>query len=779
MSTRRIALIYDDTSRPETTGNYCLRALQGLGQVKHFLPSEGERIPRQDFDLYLQIDDGLESRLPAALRPCTWWAIDTHLNFDWCLTKARDFDYVFAAQRDGAERLRREGIASAVWLPLACDPAIHRKHDVPKSTDVCFVGNIFPGERAELLRLLQEQFPSHFVGRLYFEEMARAYSASRTVFNRSVRNDVNMRVFEALACGSLLVTNDLSDNGQARLFRDGVHLATYRSAEEVLDKVRFYLEHTKERERIEAAGCEEVLARHSYRHRMESILASVEKSKRTVSLPQQPAVASSPASPVSALDEVPRSDDDPRDGFYFEFARPELLALIQPSARKVLDIGCGAGRLGEAIKSRQPAEVVGIEYDEAAARTARQRLDRVLAGDVEQMQPDFAPGTFDVVLCGDVLEHLREPARLLSRARDWLRPGGQLIASIPNVRHHSVVTSLLGGNWTYEAAGLLDRTHLQFFTRRGIEDLFRLAGFVIRQWQVVSGPGYEEWDRRGRPGEIRAGRLHIGGVPSEEAEQFYVYQYLVIAEPARPTKPPSAVPPPPSHPVRGQGQTPTVLGRGRGPMCFTQDFIRDFEQFDFFGEPFAFVRYGDGERAICMGKPVETGDGWSYRGGQSRFADELNASLQVALPDFYYGISDGCCDQPARDWYLQQLRVPLEQVTFANIFVNWNYRRFRQLDLRGTVIVASQGGDFTVPEDMFTQPFDIDALVTQLLAVDCPILVAAGPASGIIIQKYWQRANRKQTIVDVGSAIDERTKGIKTRNYQQAGTRTAELICRW
>src|SRR5712692_8647570 len=102
MSIQRVAIIYNDKPRPETTGLYCRRALGTLVEVEHFLPSELGTIPRQGFDLYLNIDDGLQQRLPADLRPCAWWAIDTHLDFDWCLEKAGDFDVVFAAQRDGA-----------------------------------------------------------------------------------------------------------------------------------------------------------------------------------------------------------------------------------------------------------------------------------------------------------------------------------------------------------------------------------------------------------------------------------------------------------------------------------------------------------------------------------------------------------------------------------------------------------------------------------------------------------------------------------------------------
>src|SRR6266478_5323073 len=241
MSNLRVAVIFDNTLRPDTTGVYCRRALGQLVEVEHFLPTELGRLSRERFDLYLAIDDGLSYPVPAGLHPSAYWAIDTHLEFERELRRAQAADYVFAAQRDGAEQLRRHGIASAAWLPLACDPEIHGRQEVPAQFDVSFVGNVFAGPREELLRLIQEKFPKTFVGRRFFSEMARTYSESRIVFNRSLRNDVNMRVFEALASGSLLLTNDLRDNGQDELFRDGVHLATYRDAPELLDKIDFYL----------------------------------------------------------------------------------------------------------------------------------------------------------------------------------------------------------------------------------------------------------------------------------------------------------------------------------------------------------------------------------------------------------------------------------------------------------------------------------------------------------------------------------------------------------
>jgi GT2 family glycosyltransferase/tetratricopeptide (TPR) repeat protein/2-polyprenyl-3-methyl-5-hydroxy-6-metoxy-1,4-benzoquinol methylase len=541
MSIQRVAIIFDNKTRPETTGVYCRRALGKLVEVEHFLPTELGQIPRRGFDLYLNIDDGLDYRLPPDLRPSAWWAIDTHMNYDGCRDKGRDFDLLFAAQRDGAQRLRQDGLAKAIWLPLACDPELHGKQNVSKQHDVCFIGNLFPGPRRDLVELIRRRFPNTFVGQRYFEEMSQTYSASRIVFNRSIKNDINMRVFEALAAGSLLLTNDLRDNGQNELFRDGIHLATYRDAEELLDKIQFYLAHEELRERIAAAGREQVLAKHAYRHRMQRILSEVERAgirpveslapTRTAG-PEHDGKAGPVAKYQSALPPSKSSSGDTHDSCYFDFARPELLALIPKAARTVLDIGCGAGRLGVAIKARQPAEVTGIEFVPEAARAAQGRLDRVLTGDVEQLELDFAPESFDTVICGDVLEHVRDPLRLLRRIKTWLRPDGQLIASIPNVRNHTVVRMLLEGSWTYESAGLLDQGHLRFFTRREIEKVLYRAGFQIADLQAVPGSGYEEWAGQNDRSRVKVGRLHMAGLPPEEAQEFYVYQYLIAASPS-------------------------------------------------------------------------------------------------------------------------------------------------------------------------------------------------------------------------------------------------------
>lgn len=517
MRTRRVAVIYDDLHRPETTGGYCLRALQELVEAAHVRPADAGQLSPGDFDLFVRVDDGLDYTLPQKLHPLAWWAIDTHLDLDRCLAQARSADLTFAAQRPGADALRRAGIASAEWLPLACNPITHRRHDVPKRYDVCFIGNLLPGPRTETLDALRREFPCHFVGRAYFDDMARTYSASRAVFNRSVRDDLNMRVFEALACGSLLVTNDLPESGQSELFQDGTHLATYRSVDELLDKLRFYLIRPEERARVERAGWQAAIERHTYRHRMEHIITSAGRLVQRVVAPVAAPAGSPPAAPAAY------------DPTYFEFDRPELLALIPADARDVVDVGCGAGRLGRSLKARQPARVVGVERDPGAAAAARSHLDLVLEGDIESLEWPFPPASFDAVVCGDVLEHLRDPLAVVRRIRAWLRPSGTLVVSLPNVRHHSVVRGLLTGDWTYEPAGLLDHTHLRFFTRREIEKLLYRAGFAVPKLASVPGPGYRDWEAAGRPGAVQVGALRIGPLAPEEAEEFYTYQWLAAA----------------------------------------------------------------------------------------------------------------------------------------------------------------------------------------------------------------------------------------------------------
>ncbi len=173
---------------------------------------------------------------------------------------------------------------------------------------------------------------------------------------------------------------------------------------------------------------------------------------------------------------------------YHDHARPELVALIPITTSRVLDIGCGAGTLGAGLKRRGSVEVVGVEADADAAELARQALDHVHLGDIESLDLPYGAGTFDCIVLADILEHLRDPWSLLKRLVPLLRPRGRLIASLPNVRHWSVLRGLLEGNWTYLPAGILDRGHLRFFTLTSGQALLEAAGLaVVEVHPVCSG----------------------------------------------------------------------------------------------------------------------------------------------------------------------------------------------------------------------------------------------------------------------------------------------------
>ncbi|HEX8173289.1 MAG TPA: class I SAM-dependent methyltransferase [Thermoanaerobaculia bacterium] len=159
--------------------------------------------------------------------------------------------------------------------------------------------------------------------------------------------------------------------------------------------------------------------------------------------------------------------------------RHDLLALISPEAKSVLEFGCGEAPLGEALKRRQRCRVVGIELDAAAAAIARKRIDAVYRGDVREIV-SILDERFDWIIGGDIVEHLDEPWSFLTDLRRLSTPGGHLLLSIPNLANASVVSDLLHGRFDYVYMGLTCVGHLRFFTRQTIVDMLTIAG-----WSVV------------------------------------------------------------------------------------------------------------------------------------------------------------------------------------------------------------------------------------------------------------------------------------------------------
>ena len=176
---------------------------------------------------------------------------------------------------------------------------------------------------------------------------------------------------------------------------------------------------------------------------------------------------------------------------YYRNVNPELLARIPVTSRRILEIGCGDGSLGAVFKARQPmATYCGIEVVESIAKSAAINLDDVLCADIEldPQAPKRLGASFDTLVLGDVLEHLRDPWRVLSDLRESMKPGAVCVACVPNIGHWSIIEQLLKGRWDYADSGLLDRTHLRFFTLETVLEMFQGAG-----WNVVDATPRKLW----------------------------------------------------------------------------------------------------------------------------------------------------------------------------------------------------------------------------------------------------------------------------------------------
>lgn len=208
----------------------------------------------------------------------------------------------------------------------------------------------------------------------------------------------------------------------------------------------------------------------------------------------------------------------------YENARPEVQSLVPHSAQRILDLGCSSGALGTALKQRQGAEVVGVEIDADYAADAAARLDLVVHRDLEDLFADETAisglGRFDCLIAADVLEHLRDPWRVLRRAAGLLDNGGQAVVSLPNVRYWETFLELgLRGTWPRREQGIFDRTHLRWFTLRDAGELLGQASLQVTQ----VNPQY-----RLRPGDSSSGP-QAARFARTPLRSFLTYQYVLAA----------------------------------------------------------------------------------------------------------------------------------------------------------------------------------------------------------------------------------------------------------
>jgi len=269
------------------------------------------------------------------------------------------------------------------------------------------------------------------------EEMAKKYCSADIFVEASWHAGWNNPVVEAMACKVPVVCTDISGVKDFALNKKTALLVPPENPEVMASAILRLVRDKK---------LSETLRQNAYNHiRQFSWDKSVERLGEIL---------------VSEL-EVPHFNPS------YIGPRQDIVNLIPGEVRKVLDVGCSTGVLGESIKRKNGAEVTGIEVDNDMANVAKEKLDRVVVGDIENisLRDYFSPNYFDCIIFADVLEHLREGWKVLAKSVNLLSENGIIIASVPNVRHYSTIFSLIfRGIWPYRERGIHDQTHLRFFT---------------------------------------------------------------------------------------------------------------------------------------------------------------------------------------------------------------------------------------------------------------------------------------------------------------------------
>lgn len=217
---------------------------------------------------------------------------------------------------------------------------------------------------------------------------------------------------------------------------------------------------------------------------------------------------------------------------YPDSARPELTALMTDTPKRVLELGCHKGAMGAAIKQRFPGvHYTGIEINPDTAAIARTRLDEVLCEDLLTLDTDTHPAfaeKFDALMLADVLEHLYDPWAMLVKLGRHLAPGGKVYASIPNARNYWLISELIQGRWTYQTAGLLDVTHIRFFTLRECQRMFAETGYQAEKIVSVRDPRVNLDGQFKAPVTLMDKWFSLHDVDQQTAMELATMQFLFV-----------------------------------------------------------------------------------------------------------------------------------------------------------------------------------------------------------------------------------------------------------
>lgn len=202
--------------------------------------------------------------------------------------------------------------------------------------------------------------------------------------------------------------------------------------------------------------------------------------------------------------------------------RNDIISVLPANLKKILDVGCSTGTLGEEIKKIIPGcKIWGIEFDKAMGNEALLKLDKVFIDNAESLlKEEKISENFDCIIFADILEHLYDPWEVIKKSRKLLNDGGIIIASIPNIRYYKVFVEIfLKGYWPRDHRGIFDKTHLRYFTKKNIDELFNEAGLKIirvkRNFRLI--------DRKSTFNKIS----NFTNIPF--VKDFFTFQFIVVA----------------------------------------------------------------------------------------------------------------------------------------------------------------------------------------------------------------------------------------------------------
>lgn len=233
-------------------------------------------------ELILFVEGGNMNLFPTSLElfECSkiWWGIDSPHNFMKHIAVARLFDHTFLAQKEYVAKIKEEGIQSVSWMPLAYPSNSIKQIDYARTIDVAYIGSLdwdlYP-LRKIMLDKIASNFPNSYIGKASADQMVEIYQKSKIVFNFSIKNDINMRIFEAMGSGAVLVTNKIESNGMDDLFQESTHYLIYSAENDLIDLIERILKDPDLQASISWNGKKNVIQNHTYKQRASEILSFV------------------------------------------------------------------------------------------------------------------------------------------------------------------------------------------------------------------------------------------------------------------------------------------------------------------------------------------------------------------------------------------------------------------------------------------------------------------------------------------------------------------------